>query len=90
MEQICRAWREAPLTAGARTGGHAIFLSGPVAVALGARLAAPEHGRWTAFTFDAASDSYEPFPLRPERQAHNFSFESSILKPPCMNSIHCG
>ncbi|MFI9450223.1 SAVED domain-containing protein [Amycolatopsis sp. NPDC052450] len=64
VEQICRAWREAPLTAGARTGGHAIFLSGPVAiaVALGARLASPEHGRWTAFTFDATSGSYEPFP----------------------------
>jgi hypothetical protein len=64
VEQTCRAWREAPLPAGARTGRHAIFLSGPVAiaVALGARLASPEHGRWTAFTFDAASNNYEPFP----------------------------
>ncbi|HEY3469504.1 MAG TPA: SAVED domain-containing protein [Amycolatopsis sp.] len=64
VEQTCRAWREAPLTAGARTGRHAIFLSGPVAIALtlGARLASPEHGRWTSFTFDAASGSYEPFP----------------------------
>ncbi|NJP97102.1 SAVED domain-containing protein [Nonomuraea sp. FMUSA5-5] len=64
VEQTCRAWREAPLPAGARTGQHAIFLSGPVAIAvvLGARLASPEHGRWTAFTFDAASNSYEPFP----------------------------
>ena len=64
VEQTCRALREAPLPAGARTGRHAIFLSGPVAiaVALGARLASPEHGRWTAFTFDAASSAYEPFP----------------------------
>lgn len=64
VEQTCRAWREAPLPAGARTGRHAIFLSGPVAiaVALGARLASPEHGRWTAYTFDAASNTYEPFP----------------------------
>lgn len=67
VEQTCRAWREAPLPAGARTGQHAIFLSGPVAiaVALGARLASPEHGRWTAFTFDAASNTYEPFPVPP-------------------------
>lgn len=64
VEQTCRAWRDAPLPAGARTGQHAIFLSGPVAiaVALGARLASPEHGRWTAFTFDAATNAYEPFP----------------------------
>ncbi|MFD1238205.1 SAVED domain-containing protein [Pseudonocardia benzenivorans] len=64
VEQATRAWRNLPLPAGARTGQHAIFLSGPVAlsVALGARLASPEHGRWTAFTFDAASNSYEPFP----------------------------
>jgi hypothetical protein len=64
VEQICRAWRCAPLPSVARTGRHAIFLSGPVAiaVALGARLASPEHGRWTAFTFDAASNTYEPFP----------------------------
>lgn len=64
VEQTCRAWRDAPLPAGARTGQHAIFLSGPVAIAvtLGARLASPEHGRWTAFTFDAASNTYEPFP----------------------------
>lgn len=64
VEQTCRAWSETALPASARTGQHAIFLSGPVAiaVALGARLASPEHGRWTAFTFDAASNSYEPFP----------------------------
>lgn len=64
VEQTCRAWQEAPLPASARTGQFAIFLSGPVAiaVALGARLAAPEHGRWTAFTFDATSNTYEPFP----------------------------
>lgn len=64
VEQTCRAWREVPLPARARTGRHVIFLSGPVAaaVALGARLASQDHGRWTAFTFDAASNTYEPFP----------------------------
>ncbi|HEX2285071.1 MAG TPA: SAVED domain-containing protein, partial [Mycobacterium sp.] len=64
VEQTVKTWREAPLTAAARTGRHVIFLSGPVAiaVALGARLASPEHGRWTAFTFDSATNTYEPFP----------------------------
>lgn len=64
VEQTCRAWREAALPAGARTGHHAILLSGPVAiaVALGARLASAEQGRWTAFTFDAGSNTYEPYP----------------------------
>jgi hypothetical protein len=64
VAQTCRVWRDAPLTAAARTGRHAVFLSGPVAiaVALGARLAAPEHGRWSAFTFDADTNSYEAFP----------------------------
>ncbi len=66
VEQTCRLWREAPLPARARTGDHAIFLSGPVAisVALGARLAAPEKDKWTAFTFDNATSRYEPFPVR--------------------------
>jgi hypothetical protein len=66
VEQTCQAWREAPLPAQARTGDHAIFLSGPVAisVALGARLAAPEKDKWTAFTFDNATSQYEPFPVR--------------------------
>jgi SMODS-associated and fused to various effectors sensor domain len=65
VEQTCRAWREAPLPADARTGWHSIFLSGPVAIAmtLGARLASSEHGRWAAFTLDAASNTYEPFPV---------------------------
>lgn len=64
VEQTRRAWLDAPLTEGARTGRHAIFLSGPVAVsvALGARLAGPDHGRWTAFTFDPVTSSYEAFP----------------------------
>jgi hypothetical protein len=64
VEQTVKAWRDAPLTASARTGRHVIFLSGPVAiaVALGARLASPERGRWTAFTFDATTHTYEPFP----------------------------
>lgn len=64
VEQTCTVWRAAPLTAPARTGRHVIFLSGPVAiaVALGARLASAEHGRWTAFTFDAVTNAYEPIP----------------------------
>lgn len=64
VEQICRAWRDAPLPAAARTGRHAAFLTGPVAisVALGARLAHIQPDRWTAFTFDNTSSTYEPFP----------------------------
>lgn len=64
VEQTCRAWQDATLSADARTGRHMIFLSGPVAiaVALGARLAAPNHGAWTAFTFDGTTNTYEPFP----------------------------
>ncbi|GGL19455.1 hypothetical protein GCM10012284_62480 [Mangrovihabitans endophyticus] len=64
VEQTCQAWRAAALPASARTGHHAIFLSGPVAiaVALGARLASPEKNKWTAFTFDSATSTYEPFP----------------------------
>lgn len=67
VEQTCRALRDAALTQAARTGRAAIFLSGPVAiaVALGARLAAPETGRWTAYTWDSASNVYEPFPPPP-------------------------
>ncbi|WP_281181650.1 SAVED domain-containing protein [Actinomadura latina] len=63
-EQICRTWFETQLPDGARTGRHAIFLSGPVAitVALGARLASADHGRWTAYTYDAANNTYERFP----------------------------
>jgi hypothetical protein len=65
VEQTCRTWREAPLPAQARTGDHAVFLTGPVAisVALGARLAAPDKDKWTAFTFDDATNQYEPFPV---------------------------
>lgn len=64
VEQTFRAWRDAPFPVGARAGRHAIFLNGPVAiaVALGARLASPGHGTWTAFTFDEASNLFEPFP----------------------------
>ncbi|GAA2162049.1 SAVED domain-containing protein [Actinomadura napierensis] len=63
VAQVCRAWIEAQLPDGARTGRHAIFLSGPVAVsvALGARLASADHGRWTAYTYDPANNTYEPF-----------------------------
>ncbi|GAA0544026.1 SAVED domain-containing protein [Actinomadura livida] len=64
VEQICRAWRDAPLPAAARTGRHAVFLTGPVAIsiALGARLAHIQPDRWTAFNYDNASSTYEPFP----------------------------
>ena len=64
VEQICRTWRDAPLPAAARTGQHAAFLTGPVAIsiALGARLAHIQPDRWTAFTFDNTSSTYEPFP----------------------------
>ncbi|WP_207400893.1 SAVED domain-containing protein [Actinomadura roseirufa] len=64
VEQICRTWRQAPLQPAARTGRHAVFLTGPVAiaVALGARLAHIQPDRWTAFTFDNTSSDYEPFP----------------------------
>ncbi|MFC4908499.1 hypothetical protein [Actinomadura gamaensis] len=64
VEQICRAWRDAPLPSAARTGRHAAFLTGPVAisVALGARLANIQPDRWTAFVFDNTSNTYEPFP----------------------------
>ncbi|RDI17469.1 hypothetical protein [Lentzea flaviverrucosa] len=33
-----------------------------MAVALGARLAARDHGRWTAYAQDPANNTYEPFP----------------------------
>jgi hypothetical protein len=67
ISQTCNAWDAAPLPAGARTGHHAIFLSGPVAiaVALGARLAAPTPGQWTAYTFNPVANVYEPFPAPP-------------------------
>ncbi|MEV5575462.1 SAVED domain-containing protein [Spirillospora sp. NPDC052269] len=64
VEQICRAWSDAALPAAARTGHHAAFLTGPVAIsiALGARLAHVQPDRWTAFTYDNTSNTYEPFP----------------------------
>ncbi|TMR00141.1 SAVED domain-containing protein [Actinomadura soli] len=67
VEQVCRAWRETPLPETARTGRHGAFLTGPVAIsiALGARLAHIQPDRWTAFTFDNASNTYEPFPTDP-------------------------
>jgi hypothetical protein len=67
VAQACNAWEAAPLPESARTGQHAIFLSGPVAiaVALGARLAAPTPGLWTAFTYNPTTDEYEPFPPAP-------------------------
>ncbi|MFF0771838.1 SAVED domain-containing protein [Nonomuraea wenchangensis] len=64
VEQICDAWGTAGLPAAARTGRHAVFLSGPIAIslALGARLAGADQGRWTAFSFNGALGAYEPFP----------------------------
>ncbi|MDS1270704.1 SAVED domain-containing protein [Lipingzhangella sp. LS1_29] len=67
VDTICDAWRQASLPEGAHTEQRAIFLSGPVAiaVALGARLATANHNSWTAFTFDSDNGSYEPFPSTP-------------------------
>ncbi|NYD51873.1 hypothetical protein BJY14_007856 [Actinomadura luteofluorescens] len=64
VEQACRAWRDAPLSATARTGRRAVFLNGPVviAVALGARLANVQPDRWTAYTFNRETSGYDPFP----------------------------
>ncbi|MEO3826640.1 SAVED domain-containing protein [Actinomadura sp. B10D3] len=62
VEQICRAWADAGLSEAARNGGHSVFLSGPaaVAVAVGARFANNQPSRWTTYTFDDASSTYEP------------------------------
>ena len=64
VAQTWRLWRDAGLTEAARTGQHAIFLSGPVAiaVALGARFAAADAGRWTAYTWDAEQGCYVSMP----------------------------
>jgi hypothetical protein len=37
-----------------------------IAVALRARLASPEHGRWIVFTLDTANNIYVPFPALAE------------------------
>jgi hypothetical protein len=65
--QICREWAQAQLPDGARTGRHVVFLSGPVAIAvgLGARLASADHGRWTAYTYNAETSAYDRFPPAP-------------------------
>jgi hypothetical protein len=67
VNQVCGVWRDAPLSDAARTGQHAIFLSGPVAIslALGARLAAADSASWTAYTHDDATKRYEPMPAGP-------------------------
>ncbi|SNY25348.1 hypothetical protein SAMN05421748_102321 [Paractinoplanes atraurantiacus] len=68
VTQTCNEWYNAVLPPAARTGHHAIFLSGPVAiaVALGARLAAPSPGQWTAYTFNPTESVYVPFPAPPK------------------------
>ncbi|MBO4161466.1 SAVED domain-containing protein [Micromonospora antibiotica] len=65
VEQARREWLAAALPSAARTGRYAVFLSGSVAIslALGARLAASDPGRWTVFSFDRDTHSYQPFPL---------------------------
>lgn len=65
VTQICRAWQQTPLTPAARTGQHTIFLSGPLAIALalGARLAAADHGRWRAYSFNRTTATYEELPV---------------------------
>lgn len=69
LDQICRAWREMPLPAGARSGHQSVFLSCPVAFALplGARLAAAQPGAWTAYTLEPNTNAfaYEAFPPPP-------------------------
>ncbi len=67
ISQTYNAWDTAPSPAEARTGHHAIFLSGPVAiaVALGARLAASTPGQWAANTFNPVANVHEPFPAPP-------------------------
>ncbi|CAM4516447.1 SAVED domain-containing protein [Nocardia ninae] len=67
VAQISHAWRNAGLTPTARSGRHTIFLSGAlsIAIALGARLAAAEHGRWQAFTFNRDTATYEQLPTWP-------------------------
>ncbi|TDC87643.1 SAVED domain-containing protein [Actinomadura sp. 7K507] len=62
VEQICRAWADAGLSDTARTGRYSAFLNGPVAISLavGARLANNQPSRWTTYTFDDASSTYEP------------------------------
>lgn len=67
VDQVCGVWRDAPLPDAARTGPHAIFLSGPVAIslALGARLAAADSASWTAYTHDDATGRYEPMAAGP-------------------------
>ncbi|WP_019632763.1 SAVED domain-containing protein [Actinomadura atramentaria] len=64
VEQAAAAWRDTPLPDGARAARHAVFLSGPVpiAVALGARLATAQRGLWTALTWDEKSSTYESLP----------------------------
>jgi hypothetical protein len=64
VEQTAKVWRDTPLDHAARTGRYLIFLSGPVAiaVALGARLAAPNLRAWTALSFDPTTSAYEAFP----------------------------
>ncbi|MGH3437236.1 MAG: SAVED domain-containing protein [Sciscionella sp.] len=65
VDQAAQAWRDAPLAPTARTGQHAVFLSGPVpiALALGARLATTDAARWTAYTWDRSRSGYEPMPI---------------------------
>ncbi|MFI7524010.1 SAVED domain-containing protein [Nocardia salmonicida] len=68
VDQVCRVWRETQLPAGARSGQHAIYLSGPVsiALALGARLAAADQGRWTPLSYNTVTGTYESFPPAPQ------------------------
>lgn len=65
VEQVYRAWADAPLPVRARTGHHHVFFSGSgsIAVAVGARLASVEYSRWSVFAFDEESHSYRPFPM---------------------------
>ncbi|MEV6229049.1 SAVED domain-containing protein [Saccharopolyspora shandongensis] len=67
VEQVCREWRRLKLPDAARAGRHFAFLTGPVpiAIALGARLAAPTRNSWTAFSLRKNDHNYTPMPNHP-------------------------
>lgn len=65
VDQIVRVWRGSPLPDPVRSGQRRrfVFLSGPVAIAIGigARLAGQDR-HWTALTYDRDNGKYEPLP----------------------------
>jgi hypothetical protein len=63
VQQVCQAWQNLQLSAATRSAPRAVFLSGPVAiaVALGARLAANEPTRWIPYFYDGDTGAYLPW-----------------------------